>query len=179
MAKINSATVQRVLDAAEILDVVGDFVSLKRKGANWVGLCPFHNDRSPSFYVSKAKNLCKCFACGEGGSPVNFIMKHEQLNFSEAIRYLAQKYNIEIEEHEMTDEERRAQSKRENMLAVNEFAMRYFENYLHDSAEGRDIGGSYFRYRGINDVILKKFHLGFAPEGKDSFSNAALERGYS
>lgn len=179
MGKIKSATVQRVLDAAEILDVVSDFVTLKRRGANWVGLCPFHNDRSPSFYVSKSKNLCKCFSCGEGGSPVNFIMKHEQMSFSEAIRYLGKKYNIEVEEREMTDEERRAESKRESMLAVNDFAMRYFEKYLEESQEGRDVGGGYFRYRGLSDPVIRKFHLGFAPEGKDTFYREAIARGFS
>lgn len=179
MGKINSATVQRVLDAANIVDVVSDFVVLKRRGANLVGLCPFHNDRSPSFYVSKAKNLCKCFACGEGGSPVNFVMKHEQMTFHEAIRYLGKKYNIEVEEREMTEEERRAETRRESLMAVNEFAMKYFEKYLTDSDEGRDVGGSYFRYRGLSEATIKQFHLGFAPEGKDTFYREAVRRGYS
>ncbi len=179
MKKIDNATVQRILDAADIVEVVSDFVSLKRRGANYVGLCPFHNDRSPSFYVSKAKGMCKCFSCGEGGSPVSFIMKLEQLSFTEALRYLAKKYNIEIEEREMTDEERRAESDRENMLALNDFAMRYFEKNIHDTSEGRDIGLSYFRYRGISDAMIERFHLGYALEERDAMFKTATERGYS
>lgn len=179
MRKIDNATVQRILDAADIVEVVSDFVALKRRGANYVGLCPFHNDRSPSFYVSKAKGMCKCFSCGEGGSPVSFIMKLEQLSFTEALRYLAKKYNIEIEEREMTDEEQQAETDRENMLAVNDFAMRYFEKNLKETQEGRDIGLSYFRYRGISDAMVECFHLGYAVEGRDALFATALERGYS
>ena len=179
MRKIVNATVKRILDAADIVEVVSDFVALKRRGANYVGLCPFHNDRSPSFYVSKAKGMCKCFSCGEGGSPVSFIMKLEQLSFTEALRYLAKKYNIEIEEREMTDEEQQAETDRENMLAVNDFAMRYFEKNLKETQEGRDIGLSYFRYRGISDAMVERFHLGYAVEGRDALFATALERGYS
>ena len=179
MRKIDNATVQRILDAADIVEVVSDFVALKRRGANYVGLCPFHNDRSPSFYVSKAKGMCKCFSCGEGGSPVSFIMKLEQLSFTEALRYLAKKYNIEIEEREMTDEEQQAETDRENMLAVNDFAMRYFEKNLKETQEGRDIGLSYFRYRGISDAMVERFHLGYTVEGRDALFATALERGYS
>lgn len=179
MKKIDNATVQRILDAADIVEVVSDFVTLKRRGANYVGLCPFHNDRSPSFYVSKAKGMCKCFSCGEGGSPVSFIMKLEQLSFTEALRYLAKKYNIEIEEHEMTDEERQAETDRENMLAVNDFAMRYFEQNLAETAEGRDVGLSYFRYRGISDAMVSRFHLGYALEERDALFKKAVSRGYS
>lgn len=179
MKKIDNATVQRILDAADIVEVVSDFVSLKKRGANYVGLCPFHNDRSPSFYVSKAKGMCKCFSCGEGGSPVSFIMKLEQLSFTEALRYLAKKYNIEIEEREMTDEERRAEGDRENMLALNDFIMRYFEKNLRETQEGRDIGLSYFRYRGISDAMIERFHLGYALEGREELFKAATGRGYS
>lgn len=179
MKKIDNATVQRILDAADIVEVVSDFVTLKRRGANYVGLCPFHNDRSPSFYVSKAKGMCKCFSCGEGGSPVSFIMKLEQLSFTEALRYLAKKYNIEIEEHEMTDEERQAETDRENMLAVNDFAMRYFEQNLAETAEGRDVGLSYFRYRGISDAMISRFHLGYALEERDALFQKGISRGYS
>ncbi len=179
MKKIDNATVQRILDAADIVEVVSDFVSLKRRGANYVGLCPFHNDRSPSFYVSKAKGMCKCFSCGEGGSPVSFVMKLEQLTFTEALRYLAKKYNIEIEERDMTDEERQAEGDRENMIALNDFALRYFEKNLRETADGRDIGLSYFRYRGIGDAMIEKFHLGYALESRDALYEAAVERGYS
>lgn len=179
MKKIDNATVQRILDASDIVEVVGDFVSLKRRGANYVGLCPFHNDRSPSFYVSKSKGLCKCFSCGEGGSAVSFLMKLEQWSFSEALRYLAKKYNIEFEEREMTDEEQQAESDRENMFALNEFAMRYFENTLVATPDGRDVGLSYFRYRGISDQMIERFHLGYALEEREALYNHAIQRGYS
>lgn len=179
MYKISHATVQRILDATDIVEVVSDFVSLKRRGANWVGLCPFHNDRSPSFYVSKAKGVCKCFSCGEGGSALNFLMKLEQLSYVEALRWLAKKYNIEVEERELTPEEERAETARESMLAVNDFAMRFFEQTMRDTTEGRDIGLSYFRYRGISDAMIERFHLGFAPEKRDALYLKATERGYS
>ena len=179
MKKINSATVQRILDATDIVEVVSDFVSLKRKGANYWGLCPFHNDRSPSFSVSKSRGLCKCFSCGEGGSAVNFLMKLEHLSYTEALRYLARKYNIEIEEREMTPEEERRETARDNMLAVNEFALRHFESNLNDTDEGRDVGLSYFRHRGISDQMIERFHLGYALEGRDRLYKSAIERGYS
>lgn len=179
MKKIDNATVQRILDAADIVEVVSDFVSLKRRGANYVGLCPFHNDRSPSFYVSKSKGMCKCFSCGEGGSPVSFIMKLEQLSFTEALRYLARKYNIEIEEREMTDAELKAEGDRDNMLALNDFAMRYFEKTLRESPDGRNIGLSYFRYRGISDAMIERFHLGYSLEERDALFRTATERGFS
>lgn len=179
MGKITSATVQRILDATDIVEVVGDFVSLKRKGANYWGLCPFHNDRSPSFSVSKSRGLCKCFSCGEGGSAVNFLMKLEHLSYAEALRYLARKYNIEIEEREMTPEEERRENARDNMFAVNEFAMRFFQKTLVETPEGRDIGLSYFRHRGINEQMIERFSLGYAPEEKDALYRTALQRGYS
>lgn len=179
MKKINSATVQRILDATDIVEVVSDFVALKRKGANYWGLCPFHNDRSPSFSVSKARGLCKCFSCGEGGSAVSFLMKLEHLNYNEALRYLARKYNIEIEEREMTAEEERLETARDNMFAVNEFALRSFEKNLVETPEGRDVGLSYFRHRGINEQMIEKFHLGYALEGRDTLYKSAIERGYS
>lgn len=127
MKKIDRETVQRILDTAEIVDVVSDYVNLKRRGSSYLGLCPFHNERTPSFSVSKSKNICKCFSCGKGGSPVNFIMEIEQISYSEALRYLAKKYNIEIKEHEMSDEERERESERASLFAVNEFALSHFE----------------------------------------------------
>lgn len=179
MRKINSATVQRILDATDIVEVVSDFVSLKRKGANYWGLCPFHNDRSPSFSVSKARGLCKCFSCGEGGSAVRFLMKLEHLSYNEALRYLARKYNIEIEEREMTPEEERRETARDNMFAVNEFALRHFKTNLTETTEGQDVGLSYFRHRGISDRMIEKFHLGYALEARDKLYTSAIERGYS
>lgn len=176
---IDHNTVQQILDAADIVDVVSDFVSLKHKGANWIGLCPFHNDRRPSFYVSRAKGICKCFACGEGGSAINFIMKHEQLSYPEALRYLARKYNIEIQEKELTDEERQAQTEREAMLMLNEWACNYFEQQLHDTQAGQDIGLTYFRERGFNDATIKAFRLGYSSEGYNDFYNAATKQGFN
>ena len=175
---IDHETVQRIIDSAKIEEVVRDFVSLKRRGANYVGLCPFHNERTPSFSVSPARNICKCFSCGKGGSPVNFIMEHEQMTYWEALRYLANKYNIQIQERELSDEERRQQGQRQSMLAVNEFAMKHFEQRMADTDEGRDVGLSYFRHRGINDAAIAKFHLGFALEQRDDFAQTAVKAGF-
>lgn len=176
---IDHNTVQQILDTADIVDVVGDFVALKKRGANWIGLCPFHNDRHPSFYVSRAKGYCKCFACGEGGSAVGFIMKHEQLSYPEALRYLARKYHIEIHEKEMTDEEKQAQSEREAMLMLNEWACDYFERQLHETQAGQDVGLAYFRERGFNDATIKEFRLGYSSEGYDDFYKAAIAQGFN
>lgn len=176
---IDHNTVQQILDAADIVDVVSDFVSLKKRGANWIGLCPFHNDRRPSFYVSRAKGICKCFACGEGGSAVNFIMKHEQLSYPEALRYLARKYHIEIQEKELTDEEKQAQSEREAMLMLNEWACAYFEKQLHETQAGQEIGLSYFKERGFNDATIKEFRLGYSSEGYDDLYKAAIAQGFN
>jgi len=176
---IDQNTVQQILDTADIVDVVSDFVALKRRGANWIGLCPFHNDRRPSFYVSRSKGICKCFACGEGGSAVNFIMKHEQLSYPEALRYLARKYHIEIQEKELTDEEKQAQTEREAMLMLNEWACAYFEKQLHETQAGQDIGLTYFKERGFNDATIKEFRLGYSSEGYDDFFKAAVAQGFN
>jgi DNA primase len=176
---IDHNTVQQILDTADIVDVVSDFVTLKKRGANWIGLCPFHNDRRPSFYVSRSKGICKCFACGEGGSAVNFIMKHEQLSYPEALRYLARKYHIEIQEKELTDEEKQAQTEREAMLMLNEWACSYFEKQLLDTQAGQEIGLSYFRERGFNDATIKEFRLGYSSEGYDDFYKAAVAQGFN
>ena len=176
---IDHNTVQQILDTADIVDVVSDFVALKRRGANWIGLCPFHNDRRPSFYVSRAKGICKCFACGEGGSAVNFIMKHEQLSYPEALRYLARKYHIDIQEKELTDEEKQAQSEREAMFMLNEWACDYFEKQLHETQAGQDIGLTYFRERGFNDATIKEFRLGYSSESYDNFYKAAVAQGFN
>ncbi len=176
---IDSATRQQILDTANILEVVSDFISLRRSGVSYVGLCPFHSDRKPSFYVSPSKNVCKCFACGEGGSPVHFVMKHEQLSYQEALRYLAKKYRIEIVEREETDEERQAASERQSLFLVNEYAAKYFHEELHESEEGRNIGLSYFRERGIRPETIEKFGLGYSPEERDAFTKKALASGYT
>lgn len=176
---IDRATVAKILDTADIVDVVSDFVNLRRRGANYVGLCPFHNEKTPSFYVSKAKGICHCFGCGKGGSPVNFIMEHEQLSYYEALKYLAKKYNIEVEEKELTDEERRQQSEREGMFMLNEFACGFFERQLHGTQEGQEIGMSYFKERGFNAESIKTFHLGYSPEGRSALYNAAIAKGFN
>lgn len=179
MKRIDRETVQKILDAADIVEVVSDFVHLKRRGANYIGLCPFHNERTPSFSVSKSKGICKCFSCGKGGSPVNFIMELEQMTFNEALRYLAKKYNIEIQEHEMSEQEREEASARESMLAINDFAMHHFEELMANTDDGRDIGYAYFRERGINDAMIKRFHLGYSLEKRDDLYEAAIKKGYN
>ena len=175
---IDQVTIERIQDAARIVDVVSDFITLRKRGANYVGLCPFHDDHSPSFYVSPAKNICKCFACGEGGAPVHFIMKHEQLSYYDALKYLAKKYHIEVEEKELTDEEKQAQSIRESLFILNEYARDFFEKILHEHPEGRAVGMSYFRERGFRDDIIKKFQLGYSLEQRNAFSTEALKSGY-
>ena len=176
---IDRITVDKILDAANIVDVVSDFVALKRAGANLKGLCPFHDDRTPSFMVSPARNYCKCFACGEGGSPVGFIMKHEQLSYPDALRYLAKKYGIKIEEKELTPEEIQSRGDRESMFILNEWAKNWFKTQLWDTQDGRAIGLAYFRNRGFRDDILEKFQVGYCPNSKEhSLSAAALKEGY-
>lgn len=175
---IDQITIGRIQDAAQIVDVVSDFVTLRRRGVNYVGLCPFHDDRTPSFYVSPTKNICKCFACGEGGSPIHFVMKHEQLSYYEALKYLARKYNIEVVEKEFTDEEKQAQSDRDSMFILNEYAQDYFVKILHTHPEGKAVGLTYFRERGFRDDIVKKFQLGYSLEQRDAFSVEAQKAGY-
>lgn len=179
MGRIDRETVNRILDTADIVEVVSDFVKLRRSGANYKGLCPFHNERTPSFSVNKARNICKCFSCGKGGSPVNFIMEHEQLSYQEALRYLARKYNIEIVEHEQTDEEREQQNEREAMLAVNDFALKQFRRNLLETSDGRDIALAYFRHRGLSDAMIERFQLGYCLDRSTALIDAAREAGYS
>ena len=175
---IDQATIDRILDAAQIMDVVSDFVTLRKRGVNYVGLCPFHNDKTPSFYVSPAKGLCKCFACGKGGNAVHFIMEHEQMSYPEALRYLAKKYNIEIKERELSDEEKFVQSERESLFIVNNFARDYFQNILKNHVDGRSIGMAYFRNRGFRDDIIEKFQLGYCTDSHDAFAQEAIQKGY-
>ncbi|MEG1587426.1 MAG: DNA primase [Bacteroidales bacterium] len=176
---IDQATIDRIIDTAQIVDVVSDFVSLKRRGANYIGLCPFHNEKTPSFSVSATKNICKCFSCGKGGNPVHFIMEHEQMSFVEALKYLAKKYNIEIEERELSEEEKQVQSAREAMIVINSFAQEQFTRNLFDTDEGQNIGLSYFHERGFRNDIIRKFQLGYSFEQRDHFSQRALAQGYN
>ena len=175
---IDRLTVDKIMDAANIVDVVGEFVNLRKAGVNYKGLCPFHDDKTPSFMVSPAKNICHCFACGKGGTPVSFLMEHEQITYPEALRWLAKKYNIEIEERELSDEERREQSERESMFIVNEWAKDYFHDILNNDIDGQAIGKQYFRSRGIRDDIMRKFALGYSPAKRDAMSSAAIAKGY-
>jgi DNA primase len=175
---IDQATIDRIREAANIVDVVSDFVTLRRRGVNYVGLCPFHSDKSPSFYVSPAKNICKCFACGSGGPPVSFIMQHEQLDFFDAMRYLAKKYHIDIEEKELSDEEKAIRSDRESMLIVNHWAQKYFSSQMWEGQEGRNAGLRYFRERGFRDDTIRKFQLGYSLEQRDALYADALRNGY-
>ena len=175
---IDQPTIDRILDAAQIVDVVSEFVTLRKRGVNFVGLCPFHDDKTPSFYVSPAKGLCKCFACGKGGNVVHFVMEHEQMTYPEALRWLAKKYNIEIKERELTDEEKEVQNIRESLFVVNEFARDYFQNILYNHADGKAIGMTYFRQRGIRDDIVRKFQLGYSTTAHDALAQEALRKGY-
>lgn len=176
---IDKATVDKILNTADIVEVVSDFVSLKRRGANYVGLCPFHNEKTPSFSVSKSKGICHCFSCGKGGSPVNFIMEHEQLSYYEALKYLAQKYHIEVHERELTDKEREEQSERESMLIINETANKIFEDNLFNSTDGKEIGLPYFNERGFSSAVIKKFRLGYALDDRNSLYKTLVSKGYN
>lgn len=176
---IDRETVDKILDAVDIVDVVSDFVHLRRRGANYIGLCPFHNEKTPSFSVSRSKGICKCFSCGKGGSAVNFIMEHEQMSYYEALKYLAKKYHIEVKERELTDKEKQEQSERENMLVINEFAMKQFEENIYGTDEGRNIGLSYFYERGFNDSIIKKFHLGYSLDNSTALYDTIKKHGFN
>lgn len=175
---IDQITIDRIMDAVQIADVVSEFVTLKKRGVNMVGLCPFHSDKTPSFYVSPSKNICKCFACGEGGSAVHFIMKHEQLSYYEALKYLAKKYNIEVQEREFTEEQKNAYNERESLFILNDYALKYFENTLHNHIEGKSIGLSYFKERGFREDIIKKFQLGYSLEQRDALTQDAIKNGF-
>lgn len=175
---IDHATIERILDASEISDVISDFVTLRKRGVNQLGLCPFHNEKTPSFTVSPAKGIFKCFGCGKGGNSVNFIMEHENLTYPEALKWLAKKYHIEVVEEEETDEQKQLKDERESLMIVSGFAQKYFSRFLWDENEGRAIGLSYFRERNFRDDILKQFEVGFAPEGKAPFTEAAQKQGY-
>ncbi len=175
---IDQATIDRILDAAQIVDVVSEFVTLRRRGVNYIGLCPFHNEKTPSFSVSPSKGLCKCFSCGKGGNVVHFIMEHEQLSYYEALKWLARKYNIEVKERELTEEEKQASNHRECLFVVNQFASEYFQNVLYNVEEGQRIGMTYLRSRGFRDDIIKKFQLGYSTDNRDALARTAIEKGY-
>lgn len=175
---IDKSTIQRILDATDIVDVVKEFVTLRKSGANYKGLCPFHNEKTPSFTVSPARQLCKCFSCGKGGNAVSFVMELEQMTYPEAIKWLGRRVGIEVQDKEMTDEERVAQSTRESMFAVNEWANRFFQDTLHNGVDGVAQGMAYLRSRGIRDDMIAKFGLGFSPQQREALAHAALSHGF-
>lgn len=176
---IPQSTIDRIIDAANIVDVVSDYVTLRRAGASYKGLCPFHDDKTPSFSVSPARGVCKCFSCGKGGNSVHFIMEMEQMSYVEALKHLAKKYGIPVEEEEMTDEQRQKMNERESMFAVNEWAAKYFSQTMMNNQDGRAIGLAYFRSRGFRDDIIAKFRLGFCLDSPTAMSNEAKAKGYN
>lgn len=178
-AMVDKLTIDKIYDAAQIVDVVSEFVTLKKRGVNYVGLCPFHEDSTPSFYISPSKNICKCFACGEGGTSVQFIMKHEQVSYYEALRYLAKKYGIEIKERELSDDEKQMRSDRESMLVVNSWAQKFFSSRLYEHEEGKSIGLPYFVERGFREDIIRKFQLGYGLGKRDDLYRSALKQGFN
>jgi DNA primase len=175
---IDRPTIEKIKEAANIVDVVSEFVTLKKSGANYRGLCPFHNEKTPSFYVSPARGTCHCFGCGKGGNAVSFIMEHEQMTYPEALRWLAGKYHIEIHERELSDEEKREESERESMFIVNEWAAQYFEDNLYNNVDGQALGMQYFRSRGFRDDTIKKFRLGYDLNDRFALAKTALSKGY-
>lgn len=175
---IDKATIDKIMDAANIVDVVSEFVTLRKAGVNYKGLCPFHNEKTPSFVVSPSKGYCHCFSCGKGGNAVGFIMEHEQMTYPEALRWLAKKYNIEIHERELTDEEKREQSERESLFIVNDWALHYFQDNLFNTGQGQAIGLQYFRSRGFRDDTISRFQLGYALPERDALARAAVAKGF-
>ena len=176
---IDKPTIARIMDSTKIEEVVSEFVTLKKRGINYIGLCPFHNDSHPSFSVSPTRGICHCFTCGKGGNAVNFLMELEQMSYPDALRWLAKKYNIEIQEREMTSEEKQRESERESMFIVNEWAAKYFQDILQNDVDGRAIGMQYFRSRGFRDDIIRKFQLGFALPQRTALFDEAVKKGYN
>jgi DNA primase len=175
---INPETIDKIMDAARIEEVVGDFVTLKKRGVNLIGLCPFHNEKTPSFNVNAAKGIFKCFGCGKGGNAVNFIMEHEHFTYPEALKYIAAKYSIEVEEQKPSAEQQQAIDEKESLYNISTFAQKYFEQTLHDNQEGKAIGLTYFQERGFSAETIKKFGLGYCLNQWDEFSRHALKQGY-
>ena len=176
---IDQLTIEKILDAANIVDVVSEFVTLRRRGVNYVGLCPFHNEKTPSFYVSPSKGICKCFSCGKGGNVIHFLMEHEQMSYWDAAKWPARKYGVPYNERELTESEKAIQNERESMFITNQFALDFFKDTLLNTDKGRAIGLAYFRKRGFRDDILEKFHLGYCPDEPDALARAALAKGYT
>ncbi|MBV6653919.1 MAG: DNA primase [Mameliella sp.] len=176
---IKQKTIDEIMETAKVEEVVEDFVSLKRRGVNYIGLCPFHNEKTPSFTVSPAKGIYKCFGCGAGGDSLKFVMEHEQMSYPEGLRYLANKYGIEVEETEISDEAKAERQHQESLLLVNDFAKQFYQEQLLETDRGKSVGLSYFKKRGFREETIKKFGLGYAPAGKDVFTLTAVQKGYN
>ena len=175
---IDYQTIERIKSATDIVEVISEFVSLRKAGTNYKALCPFHNERTPSFMVSQTKGIYKCFSCGEAGDAIRFLMNHEQMTYPDALRWLARKYGIEIHEKELTPEERQAHDMRASLFIVNQWAGEYFQHILHDTPEGQSVGLAYFRKRGFRDDIIRKFQLGYALPSRDALAKEAVKKGY-
>ena len=176
---ITQRTIQEIMDTARIEDVVGDFVTLKRRGANLTGLCPFHNEKTPSFSVNPARNIFKCFGCGKGGDPITFVMEHETMGYPEALRYIAKKYNIAIEETEVSKEFLEEKQLNDSLYLVNERALKFYQDQLFETDKGKSIGLQYFKKRGFREETIRKWGLGFSPENRDSLTKTLITEGYS
>src|SRR5881392_1084987 len=176
---ISQPTIQEILARIDIVDIIGDFVKLKKRGANYLGLCPFHNEKTPSFTVSPTKEIYKCFGCGRSGNTISFIMEHEKYSYVDALKWLANKYGIEIEETFATDEQRQQQLSADSLYIINSFAQQFFSKILFETEEGRDIGLSYLKERGFREEIIKKFQLGYSPERRDAFAKEAIARHFN
>ena len=176
---ISQNTIQQILARIDIIDIIGSFIKLKKRGTSHLGLCPFHNEKTPSFTVSSAKEIYKCFGCGRSGNSIGFLMDHEKYSYVEALRWLAQKYNVEIEETETTPEQKLQQLSADSLFIINSFAQKFFSDYLFNNEDGQDIGLSYLKQRGFKEEIIKKFQLGFNPEARDSFAQAAINAQYN
>ena len=176
---ISQNTIQQIQGRIDIIDIIGSFIKLKKRGTSYLGLCPFHNEKTPSFTVSAAKEIYKCFGCGRSGNSIGFLMEHEKYSYVEALRWLAQKYNVEIEETETTPEQKLQQLSADSLFIINSFAQKFFSDYLFDNEDGQDIGLSYLKQRGFREDIIKKFQIGFNPEARDSFAQAAINAQYN
>src|SRR3954470_18606920 len=176
---ISPQTIQQITNRIDIIDVVGEFVKLKKRGANYLGLCPFHGEKTPSFTVSPSKEIYKCFGCGRSGNTITFLMEHEKYSYVEALRWLANRYNVEIEETQVTDEVKQQQQAAESLHIINSFAQKFFSTQLFETEEGKDIALSYLKERGFNNDIIQKFQLGYNPQAKNSFAQAALKNQFN
>jgi DNA primase len=174
---IDRATIDRIYATADIVEVISDYVTLRKKGVNYQACCPFHNEKTPSFVVSPSKGVYKCFGCGKGGNAITFVMEHESLSYAEALKTVARKYGIEVQEREMTNEDKERENRRESMMAVNDFAAKYFVNEMTRTDEGRSVALSYLRGRGVSDEMIARFQLGYCPSPVDPISGEAMAKG--